>query len=596
MTDLLTGCARLIRIAQAQHRGKTAIAVLLMLCSAVAAPLIAIALRWLTDAALDGQVTQAVLAGATAAVLALAACTCGHFAHLAYSELSELTVLDLECQLVGISNGSPGLAHHEVPAHADQLTVLRKEIQRAGMALEALLGLVGLVPALVLTAILLAVLNPILLGLLPLALLPLAGEKWAERIVDRANNACAEPTRQALGIFRLTTEASTAKELRVLRLRETLTRRHDLLWTSVTVHMAKAQFAAAGVRAVSQFAFAAGYLGGVLLVAVDAARGHHGIGVVVMSIVLAAQVNQQVGGVVSQAPEVLRMSATLRRLSASLMPATNDGMHSALPPPPRLMHGIDLVGVTFCYPGSSRPALTDVTLTLQAGSTVAIVGENGAGKTSLVKLLCGFYQPTSGCILVDGTNLCVIDTEQWRKRLAACFQDFIRLEVKAAETVGIGDLPRMNIPEAVSLALDRAGASDIITELEAGLETQLGKTCHNGVELSGGQWRKLALGRAYMREQPLLLILDEPTAALDPSAEYELFARYARRAQQTARLSGAITVLVSHRFSTVRMADQIVVIKNGIVAETGDHNALMRANGPYSELFRLQADSYRLGS
>jgi ATP-binding cassette subfamily B protein len=220
------------------------------------------------------------------------------------------------------------------------------------------------------------------------------------------------------------------------------------------------------------------------------------------------------------------------------------------------------------------------------------VGENGAGKTTLVKLLCGLYQPTKGHILIDGADLARIAPDQWRARLSGAFQDFFRFEFRARSTVGVGDLQRAEDEKAVSAAVYRAGADDVVEKLSAGLETQLGPTWPEGVELSFGQWQKLALARGFMREHPLVLVLDEPTAALDAETEQALFDRYAAAAREHAP-EGRITILVSHRFSTVRMADTIVVLDGARVAETGSHEELMQRAGHYAELYGIQADAYR---
>src|SRR5207249_1603712 len=220
----------------------------------------------------------------------------------------------------------------------------------------------------------------------------------------------------------------------------------------------------------------------------------------------------------------------------------------------RLGEGIRFEPVSFAYPGTDRPVLDDVTLRLAPGSVVAIVGENGAGKTTLVKLLCRLYQPTRGRILVDGVELARMPPDAWRSRLSGAFQDFCRFEFRVRHTVGVGDLPRLDDHPAVVAAVDRAGAADVVAQLGAGLETQLGPTWPEGVDLSFGQWQKLALARGFMRERPLVVVLDEPTAALDAETEHALFERYAAATRQAAP-DGRITILVSHRFSTVRMAD-----------------------------------------
>lgn len=268
------------------------------------------------------------------------------------------------------------------------------------------------------------------------------------------------------------------------------------------------------------------------------------------------------------------------------------------PVPTALEHGITFEDVTFFYPGTEKPALENVNFHIDEGSVVALVGENGAGKTTLVKLLAGMYEPTSGRILIDGKNLNKMDPIAWRERLSGAFQDFFQFELVADQTVGIGDRPRIDNRPAVETAVSRAGAEDVLDQLPAGLDTQLGPTWQDGVQVSFGQWQKLSLARGFMRDEPLLLMLDEPTAALDAETEHALFERYASAAQQsdsttTTSHSGRITMLVSHRFSTVRMADQIVVMEGSRVVEYGSHEDLMASGEQYAELYEIQASSYR---
>jgi ATP-binding cassette, subfamily B, bacterial len=220
------------------------------------------------------------------------------------------------------------------------------------------------------------------------------------------------------------------------------------------------------------------------------------------------------------------------------------------------------------------------------------VGENGAGKTTLVKLLCRFYDPTEGRITVDGVDLKHMPAREWRDRLSGAFQDFFRFEYDAQRSVGVGQLDRADDKVAVGAAVARAGADDVVARMPLGLDTQLGPTWNEGMELSIGQWQKLALARGFMRDDPLLCVLDEPTAALDAETEHSLFERFAA-ASRIASDDGRITVLVSHRFSTVRMADQIVVLEGTRVAESGTHDELMARGGLYAELYVMQAAAYR---
>ncbi|PSL51933.1 ATP-binding cassette subfamily B protein [Saccharothrix carnea] len=593
MKVLLTGAWTMIATAWRLNPRKTALAVALMTAGAVAAPLLAAALGWMTREVVAGSVGRAVLAGVTVAVPAVVVLAFGHFAHLAYYELSELAELDFDERVIAVSNGSAGIEHHERAEHADTWTVLRQEGRQFRTGLEALLNGVGLVLAVVLTAVLLAGQNPWLLLLPVAAVPPLLAGRVAERVLDRARTATAEPTRTALNLFHLATSARLAGELRVSGVRDELRARHNASWDTATRGLWRAHLTATWIRAAGQVVFALAYIAGVLLVVRDAIAGRRGVGDVVLVIVLAAQVNQQVATAVTLLQDLQRMAGAYRRLTEAAAWATGpDPAPATDAPPQRLDDGISFDRVAFTYPGTDVPVLHEVDLHLPAGATVAIVGENGAGKSTLVKLLCGFYRPSEGRILVDGVDLHGMAVEEWRTRIAAGFQDFVRYEFLAQQVVGLGDLSRVSSESTVRAALDRAGATGVLDELPEGLRTRLGKSYHDGAELSGGQWQKLALGRAMMREAPLLLVLDEPTSALDPEAEHVLFQRYAEHAKRVAGRTGGITVFVSHRFSTVRMADLIIVVGEGRVVESGDHATLIGRGGLYAELFALQAESY----
>lgn len=248
--------------------------------------------------------------------------------------------------------------------------------------------------------------------------------------------------------------------------------------------------------------------------------------------------------------------------------------------------GIRLEGLGFKYPGSERWVFRGVDLFVPAGQSVALVGHNGAGKTTLVKLLSGLYAPTEGRVLLDGRDVREWDGEALRARFGVVFQDFSQYQLKLRENVGVGSVPHMDDEERVARAIDRGGAQGVVEGLTAGVDAQLGKMFNEGVELSGGQWQKLALSRAFMREEADILVLDEPTAALDAEAEHAVFQRFRALAE------GRTTLIVSHRFPTVRMADRILVLDEGRVAEDGTHAALLAREGIYAKLFRLQAEGY----
>ena len=254
--------------------------------------------------------------------------------------------------------------------------------------------------------------------------------------------------------------------------------------------------------------------------------------------------------------------------------------------------GIAFEHVSFRYGNEGAPALETVTFHLSPGSVVAVVGENGAGKTTLVKLLFGLYQPSEGRVLVDGIDLATIDPAQWREVTSACFQDHAHLQLPAREAIGVGATAHIDDDGHLRAAVGRAAAVDVLQSLPQEFDTRLG-SAGQGVELSGGQWQKVSISRAMMRNAPLLLVLDEPTSALDPLAEHELFERYGEVARELAAGYGTITVLVAHRFSTVRLADRIVVLQEGRLIDTGTHDQLVLRCPYYSELYNLQAQQYR---
>ncbi len=593
MSETLRSAAWLLRLSWQQNRAKTAAALVLVLANAVAAPLMALAMKALTNAAVDGDGTAAAVAGVAVAASAIGVLTLGHFAHIAYFELSEINTLTMELRLVALSNGSAGIEHQERAEYADRLSVLDTELQQIQNGFYAVLALSSLAVAIAMTGILLALVNPILLLLPIVAIPPLYAGRKAQAIIDRSRDETAADTRLAMHLFRLATGAGPAKELRVFRLQNEVRRRHDQLWERTTRRLWRAQLKATALRAAGQLVFAAGYVAGVLIVVSDAIGGNRSVGDVVLAITLAAQVNQQVSAAVSLLHDLQRIARAYARFTwLESYIAEREPRHEDQPVPDRLEKGIRFENVAFHYPGTDRVVLEGVNLVMPAGSTVAIVGENGAGKSTLVKLLCRFYEPSAGTISVDGSDLTHLPLEAWRRRIATGFQDFARFEFVARRTVGVGELPLIDEQPAVEAALDRAHAADVVGRLEQGLSTQLGKSYTEGTELSGGQWQKLALGRSMMRDMPLVLILDEPTSALDAEAEHNLFERYAEGARRVGKATGGITVLVSHRFSTVRMADLIVVVAEGKVEEAGSHAQLMRNRGLYAELYELQASAY----
>lgn len=248
--------------------------------------------------------------------------------------------------------------------------------------------------------------------------------------------------------------------------------------------------------------------------------------------------------------------------------------------------GIVFDDVGFQYPGQKGWALRHVNLRIGDKESLALVGHNGAGKTTFIKLLSRLYEPSEGRILLDGRDLRSWDREELRKRIGVVFQDFNQYQLKVRENVGLGSVDHREDEARITRAIDLGGAKEVVAGLSSGLETQLGRWFKDGTELSGGQWQKVALARAFMREEADILVLDEPTAALDAEAEHAVFERFRRLAKERT------TILISHRFPTVRMADRIIVLEGGEVQEEGTHDALVAAGGRYAHLFSLQAQGY----
>jgi ATP-binding cassette subfamily B protein len=574
---------------------RATLSIVLNIISALASVLSSVWLRDLTNAAVHHHMGDVWRAAAGEGITVAAAVFAGWTGFTLSMALREKTGALLDQRLIELTAGIPGLEHHERPDYLDKIEVLRRQRDQLASASEAIVQNIAVLVGVFTTVGLLASLHPILI-LLPLFGIPsiIAGAK-SEQLRQKAADDTAEGMRVTRHLLELATTAGPGKELRIFGLGRHLIDRHHQVWHDTDLVQDKAQVKATLMSGSGWMVFGLGYVGAIALVAERAVQGHGDVGSVVMAITLAAQVNQQVAGAVGMMTWMLSSLKTVGRY----LWLVDYAAEAARPPshplaaPDRMERGLDLTDVAFRYPGTEVDILHDVNLHLPAGSTVAVVGENGAGKSTFIKLLCRFYEPTSGSITADGIALSQIAPDEWRDRMSAGFQDFARLELAAGQTVGVGDLPYLDDEPVVVGALARAGADTVMPTLPQGLQTQLGKSFDDGVELSGGQWQKLALGRAMMRENPLLLVLDEPTASLDAETEYALFERYAGAARRVSNETGAITVLVSHRFSTVRMADLIVVIDGGTVAEAGSHAELLARDGLYAELFELQARAYR---
>ena len=482
------------------------------------------------------------------------------------------------------------IAHHERPDYLDRLSVLRNQIFVLDHMYMSVFSTCGWILRLGVTVVLLASIHPALVLLAAFAIPTVLTSTWRPGVERAAQEKGAQSARLGRHLFTMATTAPPGKEVRVLGIGNRLMTQRREAWERWYGPVAAARWGSAVWHTLAWAVFGGAYVGAVVFVSTRASSSP---GDVLLVLAAGSRLSAYIGATVGEIGflrgvwmDGSRRLAWLEDYAASLT-ATADR-----PVPAQVCRGIRLDHVSFTYPGTSRVVLDDVSLTFPAGAVVAIVGENGAGKTTLVKLLAKMYEPTSGSIFVDETPLARVAADAWRARLAGAFQDFFRFEFRARCTVGLGDVPRMHDEAAVKSAVDRAGATDVIGRLPSGLDTQLGPTWPDGVELSFGQWQKLALARGFMRDRPLLLVLDEPTAALDAETEHALFERYAEAARDDSH-DGRITILVSHRFSTVRMAGLIVVLDGARLVESGSHEELMAKGGQYSQLYGIQASAYR---
>jgi len=583
----LSSMWRLCKLGYQHEPGALTSSFVLTLVAAVPDALTALWLKLVGDGALQRDSTRVAIGVAGLAVSAIATWFLRIVSMRVQRRFRDRVTIALESHVAHLQATIPTVAHQERPEYLDRLSMLRNQVFVLDHMYMSVFSTCGWILRLAVTIVLLVSIHPALL-LLALFALPTAWTStWRPTVERNASLQRASAQRLARHLFATATTAAPGKEVRLTRIGPRLAQGRRDAWQWWYAAMSKARTQSAMWHALAWGIFGSAYVGAVVFVA----KGLRApAGDVLLVLAAGARLSMYVGATVGEIGFLRGIwmdgSQRLAWLEdyAAAMTASAD-----LPVPERLVEGIRFDRVTFSYPGTSRVVLDDVSLTLPAGAVVAIVGENGAGKTTLVKLLGKLYEPTSGAIVVDGQPLARMPAAVWRQRVAGAFQDFFRFEFVARHSVGVGDLPRLDDLPAVETAVARAGAEDVVARLPSALETQLGPTWPGGVEVSFGQWQKIALARGFMRDEPLLLVLDEPTAALDAETEHALFERYAA----AARAAHRTTVLVSHRFSTVRMADLIVVLDAARVVEVGSHDALMARRGTYAQLYGIQAAAYR---
>jgi ATP-binding cassette subfamily B protein len=510
----------------------------------------------------------------------------GYFTRL---RLQEEIQNDVERTFIDVVGATPTLEIHERSSRSDKAAVVRGARGDIGPAFDRLLWLAGTALALIGSAVLMASVVPVL-ALLPLFAVPaVLATQAADKKRGQAVRRATPRTRLAGHLFTLATTAAPGRETRLFGLASELRRRHREEWDSAGRDIARTDRRARISVALAWLFFVLAYATAVAVMVRAGLAGQASLGLIVAAVAVTSQLTGQVQSLLTLTFWTLESLRAVRAFldvveDAAVERAAVEPSRPALVPA-RLDGGITVQGLSFRYWNRDRPALDDINLELPAGAVVALVGENGAGKSTFVKMLCGLYRPSAGRILVDGTDLAQFAPQDWRARITAAFQDPVQIELSLRDTVGLGWLEHRDDPERIVEALRTAGGDKLLASLPEGLQTRLGRKSWDGQGLSGGQWQTVANARAAMRQAPLLRVLDEPSASLDARAEEWLFRQYA----DLSRPDGGVTVLVTHRLTTARAADLIVVLDGGRVVEVGTHDALSQADGLYAELFRLQA-------
>jgi ABC-type multidrug transport system fused ATPase/permease subunit len=553
----------------------------------------ALALRWTIDATIRGHAGSAALAAALAALAYAVNVVLSDMVATPIPLIEQPAVRDLLPRVLGDITAIETLDHLERSDVLDRVAILRHAPWMIMAGFWASVGAIFALAQLGVTLLLLGTVSPWLLLLLAFAAVPLWCDRRGSRAVAKADLDTAETFRLQQHLFELSTKPAAGKEIRVAGSAAEIVRLQTEAWQQTMNGRARASAIGAAWKFGGWLVFTAGFAAGLALVIDGTAHGAGSVGDLVMAVTVATNLRNTLHGAVTRTASVAQVSRFVNPLFWMRDHLAEDRAHrtGTLAPPPVLKDGIAFHDVGYTYAGTDRRALDGVSARLPAGSVVAVVGEYGSGKTTLVKLLAKFYRADRGRVTVDGVDLADFDTEAWRSRISAAFQDFGRFPTTFGENVGLGDLPHLDERERVAAAVAEADADRVVSRLPDGYDTLLGRDV-GGLELSEGQWQKAALARASMRPGPLLFILDEPTASLDAPSEQEIFQRHMSRARELGARTGAVVVIVSHRFSTVTGADLILVLDKGRLVEAGSHDELVALEGRYADLYGLQADAY----
>jgi ATP-binding cassette subfamily B protein len=480
------------------------------------------------------------------------------------------------------------LLAYEDPAFYDRLERARVQATDRLFMIQAIGRLIQQVITTITLSISIMVFSPWLLLLLVVGVIPAFVGETHFAFLGYAKNFRQTPIRRQLDYLRiLGGSKEAAKELKLFGLKDFLTARFKVLSTKVyeeDVALARRKVTTGSVLSAIG---TAGYYTAYVFAVWKTVTGVFSFGTLTLLANAIREASSNLQQTFSTLSTIADQALFLTDLIAFFeMRPTIQSKPNALPAPRPIQRGFEFRNVSFRYPGSSRLVLNGLNFHLRPGARVALIGENGEGKTTIVKLLTRLYDPAEGQVLLDGVDLREYSLEDLYREIGVIFQDFMRYEMTARENIAVGRIEQIDNLQLIRQSAHKSMAEDVVGKLPSGYEQMLGRRFDGGVDLSGGEWQKVALARAYLRDAQVL-ILDEPTSALDARSEYEVFQRFAELT------TGKMALFISHRFSTVRMADRIVVLENGRIAEEGDHDALTQLGGRYAEMFELQAASYR---
>lgn len=480
------------------------------------------------------------------------------------------------------------LTTYEDPLFYDRLERARVQATDRLVLIQQMGRLVQQVITTITFSAALAFASPWLIGLLALGVLPSFLGETHFAFLGYAKNFRQTPAKRQMDYLRqVAGSREGAKEVKLFGLHRFFTDRFQALANQIyreDVALARSKLIIGGLLGIIG---TLGYYGAYVYVIWRTLGGRYDIGQFYFLTTAIQQASSNLQQVFSTASGIADQALFLTDLLAFFeMKSTVDPNPQGRKFPEHIHQGFEFRNVSFAYPGTTRRVLKNFNMKLGRGERIALIGENGQGKTTIVKLITRLYDPTEGQILLDGVDLREYSLEDLHRNIGVIFQDFVRFEMTARDNIAIGRIDQVNQQPEIESAAHKSLADTVVAKLSGGYDQMLGRRFEGGVELSGGEWQKIALARAYLRDAELL-ILDEPTAALDARSELEVFERFAELTE------GKMALLISHRFSTVRMADRIVVLSGGRLIEEGDHDQLMAAHGVYAEMFEMQAASYR---